>query len=221
MNRIFIGFDSAQEVACDVLAYSIQKHTKRPLSIHPLKLHEIEAVHGFRRPRDPLQSTEFTYTRFLVPYLCGYEGLALFLDSDMLALGDLSDLFDLDMKPYALRVVKHDHRPVEIRKMGDLGRTQSAYPRKNWSSLMLMDCAKLRCWTKEAVETQSGAWLHRFESIPDAEIGEIDGTVWNVLDRHTKLVHYTAGGPWIPGCENHLYGDLWKLYLAEMERDRR
>jgi len=218
MSRIFIGFDSAQEVAYDVLAYSIKKHAKRPVEIHPLNLREIEAVHGFRRPRDPLQSTEFTYTRFLVPYLCGYEGLALFMDSDMLALGDLSELFDLDMKPYALRVVKHDYKTSPRTKMGDLERPQSSYPRKLWSSLILMDCSKLRCWTKGAVETKTAAWLHRFEPILDDQIGEIDGSVWNVLDRYdekTKLIHYTEGGPWLKGCENHPYGDVWYKYRDE------
>jgi lipopolysaccharide biosynthesis glycosyltransferase len=211
-KKIFIGFDSAQAISYDVLAYSIRRHAPADCEIIPLKLKELEAK-GFKRAHDPLQSTEFTYTRFLVPWLCHYKGIALFLDSDMLALGNLLELFKLDMEPYALRVVKHDYQPTDKTKMG--GKTQTSYPRKNWSSLFLADCAKLRCWTKDAVETQSGAWLHRFEPIPDAQIGEIDGTHWNVLDRYdekTKLIHYTEGGPWLRGCENHPYGDIWMKY---------
>lgn len=216
MNRIFIGFDSAQAVASQVLEYSIRRHAKRPVEIVHVRLDEMRAK-GFSRPHDPLQSTEFTYTRFLVPWLCGYEGTALFIDGDMLALGDLTELFDLDMGPYALRVVKHDHRPAEGVKMGKLGMTQTSYPRKNWSSLMLMRCDRLKCWTKEAIETRSGAWLHRFEPIPDALIGDVDGSAWNVLDRYderTKLVHYTSGGPWTG------YGDVWYQYKADMEKER-
>ena len=85
------------------------------------------------------------------------------------------------------------------------------YPRKNWSSLMLMNCAKLRLWTKEVVETQSGAYLHRFQDIPDGQIGELPRT-WNTLDwmdEHTKLVHYTSGGPWFEECRDHPYGAIW------------
>lgn len=216
---IYVGWDSTQAIAYDVLAYSISKHARgRDHLIEPIKLGTMEKRHDFKRPKDPLQSTEFTYTRFLVPYLEDYEGIALFMDSDMLALGNVLELFDLDMGPYALRVVKHDHRPTETTKMG--GKTQTSYPRKNWSSLMLLDCAKLRCWTKEAVEREPAAWLHRFTPIPDELIGEIDGNVWNVLDRYderTKLIHYTSGGPWLRGCEDQPFGHVWFKYKAEME----
>lgn len=216
---VFVGWDSAQAVAYDVLRHSILRHARRPVVVRPIRLDEMERVHGFRRPRDPLQSTEFTYTRFLVPLLMGYRGVALFLDSDMLALGDLTDLFDLDMSRLALRVVKRDHQPAEAEKMG--GKIQTSYPRKNWSSMMLMNAERLRCWTREAVETRPASWLHRFEPIPDVEIGEIDGCVWNVLDRHderTKLVHYTSGGPWLTGYEKHPYGRVW---FEEKERAER
>lgn len=220
-ERIYIGWDSAQDIAYQVLEYSILKHlTLAPSQVLPIKLHQMRTWLAFERPHDPLQSTEFTYTRFLVPLLMGYEGIAIFMDSDMLALGDVTELFELPMKGLALRVVKHDHKPAEGVKMGSLGKPQRSYPRKNWSSLMIMNCAELRCWTREAVETQSGAWLHRFEPIPDEKIGEIDGAQWNVLDRYdekTKLIHYTEGGPWLKGCENHPYGDIWFKYKKEME----
>lgn len=215
--RVFIGYDSTQSIASDVLVYSIRKHCEnQDLHIYLLKLTELQEK-GFYRPHDPLQSTEFTYTRFLIPWICNYRGTALFLDSDMLALADFSELFQLDMESYALRVVKHDYRPFRKTKMG--GKVQTLYPRKNWSSLMLMDCSKLTEWTKENVETRSGAWLHRFEPVSDREIGEIDGVLWNTLDYYdetTKLIHYTEGGPWLPGCEDHTYGDIWKEYKMNM-----
>ena len=94
--------------------------------------------------------------RFLVPHLCGYQGKAIFMDCDMLCLGDIKELDDLDMAPYALRVVKHDYRPTATTKMD--GRAQTVYPSKNWSSLMLMNCARLQLWTKEVVESETGAY---------------------------------------------------------------
>lgn len=203
--RIFIGWDSHEAECADVLAYSLREHSSVPLDIRYLKLPELD----FHRTRDPLQSTEFTYSRFLVPYLCGYQGKAVFLDCDMLCLGDIKELDDLDMRPYALRVVKHDYRPTATTKMD--GQVQTVYPRKNWSSLMLINCARLQLWTKEVVETQSGAYLHRFQDIDDELIGEIPKT-WNTLDwmdEHTKLIHYTSGGPWFERCKDHPYGQIW------------
>jgi lipopolysaccharide biosynthesis glycosyltransferase len=204
MNRVFVGYDSREDIAYQVLKYSIEQHARVPLDIRPLKLSEL----GLQR-HDPLASTEFTYSRFLVPSLCNYEGIALFMDCDMIALADLNEVFELDMTPYAIRCVKHDHRPTNTVKMD--GKVQTSYPRKNWSSFMLLDCAKLKLWTREAVETQPPRWLHRFEDIPDELVGDIPFT-WNVLDRYdadTKLIHYTEGGPWFEQYKDHPYGDVW------------
>jgi lipopolysaccharide biosynthesis glycosyltransferase len=211
MLRIFIGWDSREAECADILAYSLRKHSSIPLDIRYLKLTELD----FARPHDPLQSTEFTYTRFLVPHLCGYQGTAVFMDCDMLCLGDIAQLARLDMKPHALRVVKHDYRPSQTIKMD--GKVQTTYPRKNWSSLMLMDCAKLKLWTKEVAETQTGAYLHRFQDIPDEMIGDIPDT-WNTLDwmdERTQLIHYTSGGPWFEECKDHPYGGIWLTYRDE------
>lgn len=88
---------------------------------------------------------------------------------------------------------------------------------------MLLRNDRLRCWTREAVENRPAAWLHRFEPIPDNQIGDIDGDVWNVLDRYdhrTKLMHLTSGGPWFKGCEGHPCSDIWLRHKAEMEAAR-
>jgi hypothetical protein len=214
LPRVFIGYDSKQDIAYHVLRYSILKHTSQPLDVRPIVLSELQ----FPRRVDPLAATEFTYTRFLVPYLCGFAGRALFMDSDMLCLGDLSELFRLSLDPYWIRVVKHDHCPLDGVKMD--GRAQRSYPRKNWSSLMLMDCEKLTAWSFENVLGKSGAWLHRFEPIPDERLGELPPE-WNVLDRyddHTKMIHYTVGGPWLPNYRNHPYGGIWFQYRGEAIR---
>jgi hypothetical protein len=217
-HRIFIGYDPSQQNAYEVLEHSLRKHATEPIDIQPI---DADRLTDFNRPVDPLASTPFTYTRFLVPWLCNYEGIALFMDSDMLALDDICELFHLPMEGLTLRVRKHDYQPAEDVKMG--GKVQTQYPRKNWSSLMLMNCPELRVWTKEAVETQSGAWLHRFEPIPDEKIGDISEE-WNVLDHMTgptKLLHYTSGGPWLPRCEDADHADLWHEYREEHEAARR
>ncbi len=205
MLTIFIGWDSRFPEPADVLRHSLLAHASIPLDIRYLKLHEV----GLDRMPDPRASTEFTYSRFLVPHLCGFAGKAVFMDSDMLCFADIKELDDLDMSGLALRVVKHDYRPVNTVKM--YGCEQSAYPRKNWSSLMIMSCENLTLWSREAVATQTGAYLHRFQGIPDEQIGEIP-LAWNSLDRMdetTKMIHYTNGGPWIEAYRDHPHAGVW------------
>lgn len=214
MLRIFIGWDSRFPEPADVLRYSLLKHSSVPLEIRYLKLSELD----FHRTHDPLASTEFTYTRFLLPHLCGFKGTALFLDNDMLCLGDIREIAQLDMRPYALRVVQHEYQPANTTKM--YGCPQTSYPRKNWSSMMLMNCERLRLWSKAVVEQQTGAYLHRFQDIPDSQIGELPKT-WNTLDwmdNSTRLIHYTNGGPWYEQYRDHPHAAIWFAYRDEMRR---
>ncbi len=216
MLRIFIGWDSRFPEPADVLSYSLQKYSSIPLDIRYLKLNELK----LNRVHDPLASTEFTYSRFLVPHLCNFQGKAVFMDNDMLCLGDAKELDDLEMTNCALRVVMHEYRPENTVKM--YGCPQTSYPRKNWSSLMVMDCAKLTLWSKSVVETQTGAYLHRFQDIPDEQLGEVPFT-WNVLDEMdstTKLIHYTNGGPWFENYRNHPHAGVWYQMRDEMYAHR-
>jgi len=212
--RIFIGWDSGQPECAEVLAFSLRRHSSIPLEIRFLKLSELP----FERPRDPLQSTDFTYTRFLAPHLCDYEGRALFMDSDMLCLGDIRPLAEIDLDPFALRVVQHDYNPANTVKMN--GKIQTAYFRKNWSSLMLMNCEKLRLWSRDAVQTRSGKYLHQFEDISDDAIGALPRD-WNRLDERdeeTRLIHYTNGGPWLENYSGHPHAAVWFDYRDQWRR---
>jgi hypothetical protein len=205
MLRIFIGWDSRFPEPADVLAFSLRRHSSIPLEIHYLKLEEL----NLHRKHDPLASTEFTYSRFLPPHLCNFQGKAIFMDNDMLSFGDVAELDALDMSDLTLRVVQHEYRPENTVKM--YGCPQTSYPRKNWSSLMIMNCAKLKLWSKEVVETQTGAYLHRFQDIADDQIGHVP-MEWNMLDEmdeKTKLIHYTNGGPWFEAYKDHPHADVW------------
>ena len=212
MFRIFIGWDARFPEPADVLRYSLLKHASIPLDIRYLKLTELPLA----RAHDPLASTEFTYSRFLVPHLCGFAGTALFLDNDMLCFADVKEIADLAMQNFALRVVKHDYQPANTTKM--YGCPQTSYPRKNWSSMMLMNCARLTIWSRRTVETQTGAYLHRFQDVPDEQIGDLP-SAWNVLDMmdaETRLIHYTNGGPWFDEYRDHPHAAPWYRYRDEM-----
>jgi hypothetical protein len=197
MLRIFIGFDGRFPEPSRVLEYSLRKHASVPIHVQHLDLVHLERVYGFQPDPDPKATTEHTYSRFLVPYLCGYQGKAVFMDNDMLCLGDVKELDELPMSGLALRVRQHDYQPPEGVKM--YGVAQQPYYRKLWSSLMIMNCGQLQLWTKHRVETAGGKFLHRFEGIDDRQIGAIPEG-WNDLEGQfspqTKLLHWTEGNVW-------------------------
>ena len=183
--RVFIGVDPRDVVSFKVLEWSIQSRSSRPVSITPLILPQL--------PITRTGLTEFTYSRYLVPALCGYEGRGLFLDSDMLCLGDIAELFDMEFSE-AVAVVKGE--------------------RFEWPSLMLFNCAECRTLTPEYVENESPQLF---------EWGEVAALPqeWNHCvgyDEPTedvKLVHYTMGTPHfkeLRGCEYAPH--WWREYRA-------
>lgn len=86
--HIYIGFDSKEVVAYHVLCQSILEKSSIPVTFTPISLNNVENI--FTRERNPLQSTEFSFSRFLVPYLSRYEGWSLFADCDMLMRTDIA-----------------------------------------------------------------------------------------------------------------------------------
>jgi len=222
--RVYVGWDSREPEVYDVCEYSLMERSSVPLNVEPIRQVELRAQGLYQREADPLASTEFTYTRFLTPMLAGYKGWALFCDCDFLWLGDVAELFSQCQDPaIAVYCVKHDHRPVETVKMD--GQVQTSYPRKNWSSLMLLNCdhPSTQSLTPEVVSSQTGAYLHRMQWAKDEEIGGVDPT-WNWLEGHSpvgetppKVVHYTRGGPWFDNWRHVQYGDLWTAKLEEVK----
>ena len=142
---IFIGYDPRERAATNVLIDSLYQHSSVPLAITPLVTPQLEQQGLFRRERDPKQSTAFSFTRFLVPHLMGYQGWAIFMDCDMLCRQDIKALWDQQDEAYAAMCVQHEHVPDQTVKF--LGEVQSAYPKKNWSSLMLLNCSRYMALT--------------------------------------------------------------------------
>lgn len=214
MYRIFIGWDPHEIEAYHVLCHSIIRHSSAPVSITPLKLSQLPMW----RERHPLQSTEFSFSRFLVPYLCNYEGTALFMDVDMMVTADIVELFQQGNERHAVSVVKHDYIPHDEVKF--LDHKQTPYERKNWSSVILFNNPRCRALTPHYVNTASGLDLHRFLWLHDSEIGKLDEE-WNYLVGEYKQlpwppknIHWTVGGPWFPQYKDTDYADLW---FAERE----
>jgi len=211
MIRVFIGYDPREAVAFSVLSRSIQARASEPVSVSPLMLSQLKGI--LTRERHPLQSTDFSFSRFLTPYLSGYAGWSVFMDCDMLVLDDIASLHALRDDRYAVMVVKHDHVPKETKKF--LGEPQSKYEKKNWSSVMLFNNAKCRALTPEYVNKASGLELHQFKWLAGDEVIGALPDRWNHLvgynppRKDAALVHFTLGGPYFDDCRNCEYSKEW------------
>ena len=211
MINVFIGFDPREAVSYSVLAYSIQSRASQPVSITPLMLSQLGGV--LTRERHPLQSTDFSFSRFLVPHLSGYTGWSLFMDCDMLMLQDIASLWKLLDDRYAVMVVKHHHVPRETVKF--LGEPQSKYEKKNWSSVMLFNNSRCRALTPDYVNTASGLELHQFKWLRGDELIGALPDRWNHLvgynppRRDAAVAHYTLGGPYFDEYRHCEYSKEW------------
>ena len=83
--KIYIGWDSREDIAYQVAKHSIEKHSSVPVEIIPIKQKQLRKEGIYNRPVDALASTEFTFTRFLIPELMEFDGWALFIDCDFVA----------------------------------------------------------------------------------------------------------------------------------------
>lgn len=217
MIRVFIGFDPRETVAYNVLAHSIQARASRPVAIAPVMLSQLRGI--LNRERHPLQSTEFSFSRFLTPYLSDYSGWSVFMDCDMLMLDDIARLYALRDDRYAVMVVKHEHTPRESVKF--LDQPQSRYEKKNWSSVMLFNNARCRMLGPDYVNAASGLELHQFKWLESADLIGPLPHCWNHLVGYDapqagmSLVHYTLGGPYFHEYRECEYAGEW---FAERER---
>jgi lipopolysaccharide biosynthesis glycosyltransferase len=208
MIKIVIGFDQRESVAFHTFAQSIIEKASQPVSLIPLAL---SALSGYTE-RHTDGSNAFIYSRFLTPFLCDFQGWAIFADGDMICRADIAELWALRDESKAVMCVKHDYKTKAADKY--LGNKNQDYPRKNWSSLVLWNCAHPdnRILTPDFVQAQTGAFLHRFTWLDDQRVGEIPRE-WNWLtteyedNYNAKLLHYTLGTP----C----FQDYWSCDMAD------
>ena len=222
-SNVFVGYDTREDIAYQVCEFSIKRFNAN-VAVTPLVQHELRQKKIYWREIDKLASTEFTFTRFLVPHLMNFKGWALFIDCDIVFLEDVNNLFSLADDRYAVMCVKHEFNPKPGLKMD--GQVQTVYPRKNWSSVVLWNCAHP---SNEKVTVDSvnnpnfdGAYFHRFSWLKDEEIGELPCD-WNWLvgwykkdDGVPRAIHYTEGGPWFKNYRNCEFNQDWKKCLQEM-----
>ena len=187
MNKVFIGYDHRQPVSYTVLQSSIIRRTTEPVTISPLILRTM--------PLKRQGLTPFTFSRFMVPYLCNYEGWALFLDIDIILMDDISKLFKLADDRFAVMVSKNEHK-------------------FEWASVILFNCGHPanKVLTPEYIETAKA--LHSIQWVEPSLVGDLPRE-WNHLVGYdkpredAKLVHYTQGVPVFPETQTSEYANEW------------
>lgn len=222
MIKVFIGFDNLAVSPYNVAQHSINMRSSEPVSFTPINIRHLKKT--YNKPKASTHSTEFSISRFLTPYLVNYEGWVIFMDNDMLVLDDIAKLWALKDDKYAIMCVKHNHIVKEGKKF--LSQNQLPYPKKNWSSVMLMNCARCKALTPEYVNNASGLDLHRFNWLESEDlIGEIP-LRWNYLvdyyptipTSEISILHYTEGGPYYKDYINCSYAKEWLEEREDMNK---
>jgi hypothetical protein len=231
MPRVYIGYDPREDLAYRVCRSSLLAHCAEA-HVTPLKQDNLRRAGLYRRAfwsddgqrYDTIDgrpfSTDFSFSRFLVPMLAVAEDAdwALFCDSDFLWRASVADLFALADDRYAVMVVGHVYAPKQTTKLRG-GVVQQAYPRKSWSSLMLINARhpQAQMLTTYQANSQPGGWLHGFQWLTDGAIGFLP-LEWNWLQgwsdpqAEAKAVHYTLATPDVPGAVVTPWDPEWRAY---------
>lgn len=218
MLKVFIGWDDREAIAYHVLSHSIITRAVFPVQIIPLKKAALEKSGYYWREPDTA-TTDFSLTRFLVPALSNYEGVSVYLDCDMLVQCDINLLPALMGSGTSVGVVAHDYVPKSAIKMD--GKVQEAYPRKNWSSMMIFNNKRCRNLSLEYVNRATPAELHRFTWVDERLLTLFDLSYnWLVGEYPDKpsasILHYTLGGPWFKETKDCPMADLWLKELRNL-----
>ena len=213
--RIFIGHDSRYTDSTKVCAQSI-KYYWPEADITWLDKAALIKSGIYGREDVEGESTEFSFTRFYVPLLCNYKGIAMFCDNDFLWKCDPRQIRKYVNQGQPMAVVKHDDYEAEGNKMD--GVQNKSYPKKNWSSLMLFRCNQFeKKLTKEYLDNATPAQLHEFHFLNENNIGSIPKE-FNCLVGHydlegAKALHYTNGGPWFDSYKDaEASEEWWRVY---------
>jgi lipopolysaccharide biosynthesis glycosyltransferase len=207
---LIVGFDQKESVAYHVFCQSVLEKSSIPVTFLPLADNTLNCY----KEKHEDGSNKFIYSRFLTPFLMDYVGWAIFADGDMICNDDIANLWEKRDETKAVMVVKHEYKTKQKQKY--LGNKNEDYPRKNWSSLVLWNCAhpKNKILSPNFIANSSGAFLHRFSWLDDSEIGEL-GKEWNWLaieypdNPSAKLIHYTLGTPCFKEYSDSPMSERW------------
>ena len=216
MIRLFVGYDPREALAYHAFCQSVIENTSTPVAITPIARSMLKDI--FTRPKAIPESTEFSISRFLVPYLSNYEGWSIFMDCDMIVQCDLTNLIEYIDDKFSVMCVKHEYE-VSGSDCKFLNEKQTRYTKKNWSSMMLFNNARCCTLTPEYVNTASGLDLHQFKWLASDElIGSLALEYNHLVDEpqqcktEPKILHYTKGGPYFKEYRDCSFSENWFAY---------
>ena len=216
MINLYVGYDPREACVYHTFCQSVIEHASVPVRFTPL---HSPMLAGFDGQQDGTNA--FIYSRYLVPHLEDFSGWAIFCDGDMHVVSDIAELYNLRDESKAIQVVKHDYKTRSPRKYINtpLESDNIDYPRKNWSSVMLINCGhpSNRILKPEFVATAGGSVLHRFGWLSDEDVGELPRE-WNHLvseyePSEASLYHYTLGSPGFEHYKDCESSQDWNRYL--------
>lgn len=207
---LVVGFDQREAISYHTFCQSVLENASIPVCFIPLA----ENTLHFYQERHENISNRFVFSRFLTPYLTDYQGMAVFADGDMVCRTDIAELAAMFDPNKAVQVVQHSYQTKAAKKY--LNNINVNYPRKNWSSLVMFNCAHPanRVLTPAYIEKKDGAHLHRFSWLRDEEIGALP-LEWNWLateyddNPKAKIVHYTLGTPCFQNYRDAAMAEYW------------
>lgn len=218
--NLFVGYEPREKMGFHVFMHTLLKHATKPVSVTPLAQMGLDSG-----------SNVFTLSRFLVPFIMGYKGHAIFLDgSDMMMCGDIAELDQLFDDSKAVQVVQHSsyESAHEQKYIGtEMQCAQSNYERKNWCSAMIVNC-RHPAWQQVSpytIKNFKQLDLLQFKFLETKDIGSLPAE-WNVLidegqpDDGAKVLHWTAGIPWFLHYQNARRSRDWFHERNEMTDTR-
>lgn len=219
--KIFIGYDPREKIAFHVLSQSIIENSSIPVSISPINLKNLKKF--YKRKKRIKDSTEFSISRFLTPYLSNYKDYSLFVDCDFIIKEDVAKLLKIvkSNPKKVLWCVKHNYIPKS--KLKFLNEKQLTYNKKNWSSFVVYNNKKCKILTPIFIEKANGLYLHQFKWTKDELIGSLPKE-WNILvgeqkiPKNFKSLHFTVGGPYFKKYRKSSGSNFWFKYKKIMEK---
>lgn len=203
MNTIVIGGSREQKIASLVLEHSIKKFATVPVNV----IHTFDR--RFPEPTNPAlkSKTGFSFNRFAIPELAGYQGVAAYLECDQLVFRDVKELLTIPFNGATIL------RP------------------ENQASVLLLDCDKLK-WDVKKIVSRLDAKKYSYSDLmericiePPSSIKCTIPNYWNSLEKYvpgeTALLHYTNMGiqPWRRW--GHPLAHLWMGELREAVREKK
>lgn len=188
-NKVYVGVAERELIAFKVLEFSIHKHSSIPVKVLPLPPVKLVPKDKSKRPRTP-----FSFSRFLIPSLNGYQGKAVYLDSDMQVFSDIAELFDHPLGDAYVGVTKQE--------TPEQWKDDPNFKSGRQFSVMLIDCEKAKWNIEEIVkkldsdELNYSDLMYKLKIVPDELINDSVHPGWNSLEHytpnHSRLTHFTV-----------------------------